>query len=64
MLYAISLLIVIQLGFTYLQPMQILFATTAISIDAWLRIIGVASSVLVLVEIEKWVLRKYIKSGQ
>jgi len=63
-LYAIGLLIVIQLGFTYLQPMQILFATTAISIDAWLRIISVASSVLVLVEIEKWVLRKYIKSEQ
>ncbi|MCW8935618.1 MAG: cation-transporting P-type ATPase [Gammaproteobacteria bacterium] len=63
-LYAIGLLIVFQLGFTYLQPMQILFATTAISIDAWLRIIVIASSVLVLVEIEKWVLRKYIKTGQ
>jgi len=63
-LYAIGLLIVIQLGFTYLHPMQILFATTAVSIDAWLRIISVASSVLVLVEIEKWVLRKYIKAGQ
>ncbi|MCW9048154.1 MAG: cation-transporting P-type ATPase [Gammaproteobacteria bacterium] len=60
-LYAIGLLIVIQLAFTYFEPMQILFATTAISIDAWLRIIVVASSVLVLVEIEKWLLRKYTK---
>ena len=63
-LYAIGLLIIIQLGFTYLEPMQILFATTAINIDAWLRIIAVASSVLVLVEIEKWLLRKYTKVGQ
>jgi len=63
-LYAIALLILFQLGFTYLGPMQTLFATTAISADAWLRIIMVASSVLVLVEIEKLLLRKYIKSGR
>jgi magnesium-transporting ATPase (P-type) len=60
-LYAIGLLILIQLGFTYLGPMQLLFATTAISANAWLRIIVVASSVLILVEIEKLLLRKYSK---
>jgi magnesium-transporting ATPase (P-type) len=63
-LYAIALLILFQLGFTYLGPMQTLFATTAISADAWLRITMVASSVLILVEIEKLLLRKYTRSGR
>ena len=64
-LYAIGLLIIFQLGFTYLGPMQALFATTAMSADAWLRVVIVASSVLFLVEIEKWLLRKYsgLKQG-
>jgi magnesium-transporting ATPase (P-type) len=63
-LYAISLLIVIQLAFTYTSPMQALFATSAMSIDSWLRVITVASSVLFLVELEKMLIRKYIRPGQ
>jgi len=63
-LYAIGLLILMQLGFTYLGPMQTLFDTTAMSIDAWLRTIMVASSVLILVEIEKMLLRKYTNLEQ
>jgi magnesium-transporting ATPase (P-type) len=47
--YAVVLLIFMQLGFTYLSPMQALFATTAMSIEEWLRVILVASSVLFLV---------------
>ena len=57
-LYAIGLLIIIQLGFTYLGPMQTLFATTGMGAEAWLRVIVVASSVLFLVELEKMLLRK------
>ena len=63
-LYAIGLLLVIQIGFTYLGPMQTLFATTDMSADAWLRVIVVASSVLFLVEIEKLLLRKSAKLKQ
>jgi magnesium-transporting ATPase (P-type) len=58
-LYAIGLLMVIQLAFTYLEPMQHLFATTAMDLAAWLRIIAVASSVLILVELEKFLLRRF-----
>ena len=54
---AISILIIFQLGFTYLAPMQSLFGTTAIDIGMWLRIILVSSSVLLLVEIEKYFVR-------
>ncbi len=63
-LYAIGLLIVIQMAFTYTGPMQALFATSAMSIDSWLRVITVASSVLLLVETEKMLLRKFMKPKQ
>jgi len=56
-LIAIAILIILQLGFTYLAPMQSLFGATAIDFTVWLRIIFVASSVLFLVELEKYVVR-------
>jgi magnesium-transporting ATPase (P-type) len=56
-LMAIGILIVFQLGFTYLSPMQSLFGTTAIDLAIWLRIVLVASSVLFLVELEKFFVR-------
>jgi len=55
--YAIAILVAFQLAFTYLLPMQTLFGTEALAAIEWLRIILVASSVLILVEIEKVVIR-------
>jgi len=65
-LVAIAVLIIFQLCFTYLAPMQILFGTTAISPEIWLRIILVSSSVLFLVELEKYFARKMLarKAGR
>jgi len=57
-LVAIGVLIIFQLGFTYLVPMQSLFGTTAIDINTWLRIFLVSSSVLFLVEWEKSFMRR------
>ncbi|MCF6282650.1 MAG: cation-transporting P-type ATPase [Candidatus Polarisedimenticolaceae bacterium] len=56
-LMAIALLIIFQLAFTYLAPMQSLFGTTAIDFTLWLRILLVSSSVLFLVELEKYLMR-------
>jgi len=56
-LIAIGLLILFQLGFTYLPPIQSLFGTTAIDLGMWLRILLVSSSVFFLVEIEKYIVR-------
>lgn len=61
-LIAIGILIIFQLGFTYLTPMQSLFGTTAIDLSMWLRIILVSSSVLFLVEMEKYIVRKMDKN--
>ncbi len=55
--YAIALLLLFQLAFTYLPPLQALFATVAMDGEAWLRVIIVAAPVLLLVEVEKWLLR-------
>nr|WP_321274243.1 cation-transporting P-type ATPase [uncultured Vibrio sp.] len=57
-LIAIVVLIVFQACFTYLPFMQVLFGTAGIEVDVWLRIILVASSVLFLVELEKYYLNK------
>ena len=57
-LIAIGVLIIFQLGFTYLAPIQLLFGTTAIDFAIWLRILLVASSVFLLVELEKYFLRR------
>ncbi|WP_321462659.1 cation-transporting P-type ATPase [uncultured Vibrio sp.] len=57
-LVAIAVLIVFQACFTYLPFMQLLFGTAELEVDVWLRIIVVASSVLFLVELEKYYLNK------
>ncbi|NVC95493.1 cation-transporting P-type ATPase [Vibrio natriegens] len=61
-LIAIAVLIVFQACFTYLPFMQVLFGTTALEFDVWLRIVIVASSVLFLVELEKYFLSKIKRS--
>jgi magnesium-transporting ATPase (P-type) len=61
--YAIGLLILFQLAFTYLGPMQTMFATTGMSIEEWLRVVLTGASVLVLVELEKALLRHTRKTA-
>lgn len=58
-LIAIAVLVLFQLLFTYFGPMQALFGTTDISLAMWGRIILVSSSVLILVELEKYLIRRF-----
>jgi len=62
-LISIGVLMILQLAFTYITPMQSLFGTTAIDLMTWLRIVLVASSVLFLVELEKYVVRSLNRKG-
>ncbi|MDD5322104.1 MAG: cation-transporting P-type ATPase [Methylococcales bacterium] len=57
---AILLLIGFQMAFTYWQPMQVLFGTVAIDAHTWRMIVAVASSVFILVEIEKFFMRLFM----
>ena len=63
-LIAVALLLLFQAAFTYLPALQALFGTTAIDGAVWLRIIAVASSVLLLVELEKTLLRRKVVAGR
>lgn len=56
-LWAIAVLIVIQLVFTYHTGSHQLFGVTSIDAMMWGRIVLVASTILFLVELEKWILR-------
>ncbi|MBV2120797.1 MAG: cation transporting ATPase C-terminal domain-containing protein, partial [Candidatus Thiodiazotropha sp. (ex Ctena orbiculata)] len=63
-LYAIGLLIIFQMGFTYLPQLQFLFGTAPISAGMWFLIVMVASSVLILVEVEKLIYRMVSRNRQ
>ncbi|RLA17682.1 MAG: cation-transporting P-type ATPase, partial [Gammaproteobacteria bacterium] len=60
-LVAIGALLVFQLGFTYWSPLQLLFGTAALPLETWGVAALVAASVFVLVEIEKTVIRKFVR---
>ena len=57
-LIAIAIVIFFQILFTYLPVMQYFFATAAIDIDAWLRILSVGVVIFFAVEMEKALLRR------
>lgn len=57
-LLTIGVLLVLQLSFTYLVPMQQMFGTVAIDLAAWTRIVAFGVLLFVAVEIEKALLRK------
>ena len=56
-LMAIGLVIVFQMAFTYIPLMQTFFRVEAIDGASWLRIIGAAVLLFLLVEVEKKVMR-------
>jgi magnesium-transporting ATPase (P-type) len=57
-LIAVATIVGLQLLFTYLPLFQNLFGTAAIPLGDWLRIITFTFSVFVLVEIEKFIVRR------
>jgi len=56
-LLAITSITLLQLLFTYAPGFQNIFATAAIPVRDWMRLIGFTFSVFVLVEIEKMIMR-------
>ncbi|WP_338020609.1 HAD-IC family P-type ATPase [Alkalihalobacterium alkalinitrilicum] len=55
-----GLLILIQLGVTYLPVMNTILGTVPISAEYWIIPIAIGLVVFIIVEIEKWVTRKVI----
>jgi len=57
-LLAVGLLVILQLLFTYLPVMQQLFGTAALDAAAWGRIIAVGLLLFLIIELEKYLLRR------
>jgi magnesium-transporting ATPase (P-type) len=57
-LATVSVLLVLQLGFTYLPFMNDLFGTVPIGLDIWVVAVALGAGVFLLVEAEKWLWRK------
>jgi magnesium-transporting ATPase (P-type) len=62
-LIAIGICLLLQLLFTYAPFMNVLFGTEPLDAEAWLRCIAVGGAVFVLVEMEKFVFRTWLRSG-
>lgn len=58
-LLAIGVLLVFQLLFTYLPVMQAMFGTGSVSLAAWGRIVAFAVALMLIVEAEKFLLRRH-----
>ncbi len=52
--FGIITMFVLQMGFTYLLPMQTAFETAPLQLDTWLHIVAVALCVSMIVAIEKY----------
>ncbi len=57
-LLAVGLLLVLQLLFTYLPVMQQIFGTAALDAAAWGRIIAASLLLFLIIELEKYLLRR------
>jgi len=51
----ISLCLVLQLSVTYLGPMNTAFGTSGLALMDWITAVAIASSVFLVIELEKWV---------
>jgi len=58
-LLAIGLVLAFRVLFTHAPFMQHLFGTAALDAATWGRVVLAAAAVFVLVEGEKWLLRRY-----
>jgi magnesium-transporting ATPase (P-type) len=58
-LYSTGILIILQLLFVYLPVMQTLFGTVSLQVSDWMLILAVSFSVLLLVEFEKYLIRRF-----
>jgi len=57
-LLAVAVTVLLQLAFIYAPPMQFLFDSRPLSVADWGRILAVSVSILLLVEAEKWAIRR------
>ncbi|WP_052761262.1 cation-transporting P-type ATPase [Sedimenticola thiotaurini] len=60
-LIAVLIVSIFQLLYTYLPVMQLFFHSAPLDSDAWLRILAAGATLFFVVEIEKWVVRRFFQ---
>jgi cation-transporting ATPase F len=63
LLGGVGLMIALQLLYTYLPAMNLLFSTAPVSLESWSWVIGAGVAIHVVVESEKWIRRRRERSG-
>jgi cation-transporting P-type ATPase F len=58
----IGIMITLQLLYTYVPAMNLIFESSPISLDAWLRILTASAIAFLLVELQKWIRRKIVNA--
>ena len=58
-LIAIAIVVIFQAAFTYIPAMEHFFGIHAISWLSWVRIFTLAVLLFVVVELEKWIMRRF-----
>lgn len=58
-LIAVGLIVIFQTAFTYMPAMEHFFGIHAIHFYSWIRIFVLAIGLFILVEFEKWIMRKF-----
>ncbi|MGC8907564.1 MAG: cation-translocating P-type ATPase [Desulfomonilaceae bacterium] len=58
LLFALLAAFLAQIAFLYVPSLQWMFRTEPLSVFDWIRVMGVAVTVILVVEIEKWMRRK------
>ena len=58
-LASVATLVMLQVAFTYAPPMQTLFHTRPLGVYALVEVVAVGFSVLVVLEVEKWLRRRF-----
>ncbi len=58
LLLSIAVVLVLQIMYTYAPPMQLFFRSEGIGVESWIRIILLSSTVLFIVELDKFSYRK------
>ena len=57
----ITSMLLLQILFTYLPVMNLVFQTAPLEIDSWLRILALAIVAHSIIEFDKWIRRKFSK---
>ncbi|MCE8015274.1 HAD-IC family P-type ATPase [Halomonas sp. MCCC 1A17488] len=61
---AIGLVLLLQLAWTYLPFMQAVFDSAALDLRHWLLVIGCGVALFLVVELEKWLLRRNARAAK